>query len=54
MVIGGGDWQHTNNNIEEIRTKSSLKNGCPAPNTFPVTIQGAVGANMSEDNQLLP
>ena len=55
MVIGGSPSLYYDNidSVEEVKTNSILENECPAPNTFPVKIRDAVGANMSEDNQLL-
>lgn len=45
MIIGG---HPQSNNVEELKMNSNHENGCPVPNSFPVTIYGAVGVNMSE------
>ena len=52
MVISGLTLHGRTNNVEEIKMNSSQENGCPVPNGFPVTIYGAVGANMSEHKQI--
>ena len=49
MIIG--DYPVTNN-VEEFKTNSRQEDGCPIPNSFPVTIYDAEGANMSEHKQL--
>ena len=47
MVIGGYNGDR-NKHIEELKINSSEENACPGPDSFPVYIDGAVGANMGE------
>ena len=49
MVIGGYNGRR-NDYIEELKMNSSLEDGCPVTDRLPVTIDGAVGANMGGDN----
>ena len=45
MVIGGYVGRRSDD-VEELRMNSSVQNDCPVAERFPVTIDGAVGANM--------
>ena len=49
MVIGGFH-AYRNDDIEELKMNSSLEDGCPVTDRLPVTVDGAVGANMGGDD----
>ena len=51
MVIGGYG-RRPSDDVEELRMNSSVQNDCPVPERFPVTIDGAVGANMGKHKQI--